>query len=1034
MNNIDALKEKFITPPALFRSAPFWSWNDKLLPDEIENQAREMKKKGMGGFFMHSRDGLETEYMSDEWFDCIKTAVKTAKEEGIHAWLYDEDRWPSGSAGGIVPGQGDRFKAKALTIEVKDSLEGIYEEIVALFKIKLNGTDKIEYEKIDYKEITDFKNAGKFIVFRKEVSKKSEWFNDDAYSDNLNPDAVEAFITSTYEKYKSEVGEEFGKTIPGIFTDEPNVCEMYSKYTEGRGFIPWTEGFEEYFINKRGYDIVELLPYIFFDGNLSCRVRHDYWRTLSDRFSETYSKKIGEWCEENHLNFTGHYLWEGDLGIATRMSGAIMPHYRYQHIPGIDMLCEQTIENITIRQCTSVANQYERKNVLTETYGCTGWDFNFEGQKWIGDWQFVQGVNLRCPHLALYSLKGCRKRDYPPSFNYNTSWWKYNKIVEDYFARLGSVLSEGKIVRDVLLLHPQSTIWSMMGADPYYDSVASDEPNVIVANCYSSRYNELVKNLLAEHYDFDFGDETIIEEKGFVNDGKIFVNKAGYSLVVIPEISSIFKSTLKLFIEFLNTGGKVIMMEPLPIMVEGLESSEISDLLQHNNLIKVSDGKSLCKAIEENSPRKVSIRKSYTNEASEFMYLLKDLSDSWTLFIINNDRMNSHEVQISLEFKGKLEEWDPLTGETSDVGSTLVNNRLCFNSNFGPAGSKLYIISKIDSFLLNKLPISDNCNKGTYAERKIHTALGPVCNFTRTLPNSLVLDKCSFKVNNGKWSDEMDVWRAQREVRKNLGMRDISGYELPQRYKWINESCKSDGSLVIFKFYFSVEDVPENITYLALEDSKYYDIQLNGVGLGNIPNGWFIDKSLDKIELKGIHKGINELILSCNYLNRMEFEDCYIIGDFGVDIERNIVKEHKTLRFGDWCLQGYPNYCGSMVYHLNFDYQGNETAILELGDYSATHVEISVNEKIAGQIPWKCANQVNITKYLKQGLNFIDIEVMGSLRNFYGPFHDIRTNSLFIGCDSFRRENSEYTPEYLLKPYGLIGQVSILKEGWEDRV
>ena len=86
--------------------------------------------------------------------------------------------------------------------------------------------------------------------------------------------------------------------------------------------------------------------------------------------------------------------------------------------------------------------------MLSETYGCSSWEFTFEGQKWVGDWQYVLGVNLRCQHLALYTLRGCRKRDYPPAFNYNTTWWKYNGVVEDYFARVGRVLTEGEAVRD----------------------------------------------------------------------------------------------------------------------------------------------------------------------------------------------------------------------------------------------------------------------------------------------------------------------------------------------------------------------------------------------------------------------------------------------------------------------------------------------------------------------------------------------------------------------------------------------------------
>ena len=61
-----------------------------------------MKEMGFGGFFMHSRTGLETEYLGEEWFRLINRCAEYGKERGLMPWLYDEDRWPSGSAGGMV--------------------------------------------------------------------------------------------------------------------------------------------------------------------------------------------------------------------------------------------------------------------------------------------------------------------------------------------------------------------------------------------------------------------------------------------------------------------------------------------------------------------------------------------------------------------------------------------------------------------------------------------------------------------------------------------------------------------------------------------------------------------------------------------------------------------------------------------------------------------------------------------------------------------------------------------------------------------
>lgn len=118
------------------------------------------------------------------------------------------------------------------------------------------------------------------------------------------------------------------------------------------------------------------------------------------------------------LRTTGHILYENDLGYQTRVCGAAMPQLRYLHNPGIDLLGAQTDEYLTVKQCASVAHQYERSMTISEAYGCTGWELDFSTQKWAGDWQFALGITRRCQHLALYSITGCRKRDCPPVFNY----------------------------------------------------------------------------------------------------------------------------------------------------------------------------------------------------------------------------------------------------------------------------------------------------------------------------------------------------------------------------------------------------------------------------------------------------------------------------------------------------------------------------------------------------------------------------------------------------------------------------------------
>ena len=65
-----------------YGSIPFWSWNDKLDPKELRRQIRNMHDMGINGFFMHARGGLETEYLSDDWFKCVKACIDEAEKLG----------------------------------------------------------------------------------------------------------------------------------------------------------------------------------------------------------------------------------------------------------------------------------------------------------------------------------------------------------------------------------------------------------------------------------------------------------------------------------------------------------------------------------------------------------------------------------------------------------------------------------------------------------------------------------------------------------------------------------------------------------------------------------------------------------------------------------------------------------------------------------------------------------------------------------------------------------------------------------------
>ena len=1024
------IEKEFRNPPLALRGAPFWSWNDRLQVPELTRQVADMKTHGMGGFFMHSREGLETPYLGDEWMECIRETVKKAKETGMSAWLYDEDRWPSGYAGGRVPALGgDAFRAKLLTLEETNELPPDAEQALALFAARIEDSAILSARQLNTP--SELQPGETYLVFRREISQPSEWFNDDAYADNLNPDSVKAFIDITYEAYKREVGTEFGQAVPGIFTDEPNIAPQHQP--PGRRSLPWSDGLLEFFQERRGWDLRSALPWLFYNPKtaghkLATRARHDYWWTISERFTSAYSQQLSEWCEKNGLAFTGHFLYEQEMGFGIRAGGAMMPHYRWQHVPGIDMLTEQNREFLTVKQCSSVASQFNRPRVLSETYGCSGWEFTFEGQKWNGDWQYALGVNLRCQHLAPYSLRGCRKRDYPLAFNYNTTWWKYNGVVEDYFARVGQVTSTGRAVRDVLVIHPVSTGWGMLG---------QGEVEAERVNAYSERLNSFVKALLATHYDFDFGDEQIMATDARVKQKQMIIGHCPYSLVIIPpEMRTLLHSTYELLQRYLATGGRVVAVGALPDQIEAQPAPQLRTLWQHPGVTVIPAAESLQAALEAHLPRRISLLTQWGQQAAHLLYMQRIWDDErQAFFVVNNDRETGCEVDVALELPGetaegsvRLEEWDPLTGEIHALAAEQRGGKLRFKASFGPAGSKIYVVDPQGAALPPE-PEDPRFSRLDATGRGGEQAdyIGPACLFHRTDPNILTLDQCRYRMKDGEWSEEMDLWRAQQQVREALGMRQVFYNGLPQRYRWALESHPADGARVELRFQFAVRTVPASPVDLVVENPQGMGILLNGQAVSNQVVGWYLDRSFERVTLPLFRVGPNELILDISgYTNYMELEDIYLAGDFAVSPIREIRSEPPRLHFGDWTTQGYLHYAGGMVYHQPFDYDPTTRATLVLGEVHAIEVAVHVNGQVAGHIPWKDANRFDLTPHLQPGANEIGIEVVSSPRNMLGPLHLATGRERWTDWRSFRRSDHTYTPEYVVHPWGLIGQAKIL--------
>ncbi len=405
----------FMNPTSEYRGAPFWAWNCKLDIHALFKQIDVLKDMGFGGFHIHSRTGMAIPYLSDEFMEYVRMCNEKAKTNQMLCWLYDEDRWGSGFAGGYVT-QDIRNRARYIvfTSEVFDNtgMASSREEFNRV--VENNGNPKgyfiASYEIAlkdgrlhTYRRLMGDEDVGtNSVIWRAylEIEKDDPWFNNQTYVNTLDPAATKKFIEITHERYYSKLANDFGGSIPAIFTDEPHFTrkEDLRNVGEVRGVVmPFTDDFNDTYKQAYGDELLDFLPELFWElprGQVSV-ARYRYYDHLSERFSTAFSDMIGMWCEAHGIMLTGHVLEEPALFSQTRVVGEAMRSYRSFQLPGIDMLCDNR-EYSTAKQAQSVARQYDRPGVLSELYGVTNWDFRFTGYKLQGDWQAALGVVAAC--------------------------------------------------------------------------------------------------------------------------------------------------------------------------------------------------------------------------------------------------------------------------------------------------------------------------------------------------------------------------------------------------------------------------------------------------------------------------------------------------------------------------------------------------------------------------------------------------------------------------------------------------------------
>lgn len=904
----------------IYRCIPFWSWNDELDEKGLVEQVEWMNENGVGGFFMHARGGLKTEYLGEKWFDCIKACSERAEELGMEAYAYDENGWPSGFVGGKLLDDIENHD-RYLTYNV-----GAYDEN-ALVSYDMSGAG--------LRRVTQpCENC--LNVYQHYAA---------STADILNPEVVDKFIAMTHEEYKKRDTY----NLKGFFTDEPQYYRWGTSYT--KMLVP-------YFEKEYGEDILDGLGLLFVEKEGYRAFRYKYWKAMQALMLENFGKKIYDWCDERGYKLTGHYVEESSLGAQMWCCAGCMPFYEYEHIPGIDWLGRNAWKSIAGTQVASVAAQLGKKQVITETYGCCGWDVTPQELKEIAEVQYVDGVNLMCQHLLPYTEHGQRKRDYPAHYSKVNPWVRKNfKEFNDYFSLLGKMLAESEALVNTAILHPIRSTYFNYKRDVEGHCIAELDKGFYAVE------EEISWRQIPHHY----LDETLLAKYGKVEGKQLIMGKCAYDFIVLPKIYTMDKTTEKLLREFVNAGGRVLLTDEKPTYLEGEEYNY--DYLESNV-----------------TWAEISAAQPYTAAKAENLYscMRKDAEGNTFIYALNLGA--DMDVAFTVQGATSFRSYDILKDEYTVIGTKVHFDKgqsyILYPCNEAPVakkalkplvlGKEFTVVGEPQNYLfLDYIRYSKDGK--TYSEPLHHMGIFDILLKERYAGDLYLKYEANVDVLPENCmllaEDTNTVWvEVNGERVERCGSSEV---ETPlYKYDVANKLRKGKNEIVVMMKYFQSEQV-----YYALFGENVTE---------SLKNCLAYDSDIEAVALKGTFG---------------------VYGDFTPGEKANVVLGEnfrigmQTKTVTDLVEQGYPFFSGDIVLKQTVTVEDTERELVIDGRFQL--LEVKVNGVDFGM--WMFGKRLDISKALKVGENEIELVLTVGNRNLLGAFHTPQQEDFSVGPYTWER-------------------------------
>lgn len=583
----------FRDPPAQYRGHAMWGFNlsSKVTENRIISEINAMNTHHFGGFFIYASGGSSKnldedyvrqsvpffeltkegiEYLSDEHLKLYKLSVDEAKKNGLEVILYDDYQYPTGTVAGQMYMKHPDLMAKRLDMVEKDVVgpkkaavsipNGIY---VGAVLMNMNTFERID---ISDKRTNDKnvqcdvpKGNWKVMVF---------YLNTDAvlkirnpgYVDYLDEQAMDTFLSMSYEKFYAHLKEYFGSVIKMAFYDEPSM-----HWLNGR---MWTPGFNKKFNVKYGYSPMKYYPALWYDiGPETTAARNALYGFRSQLFADTFVKKINQWCNDHGIHLTGHMDQE-EVPNPIPITGDLMKVFEHQDIPGVDDIFIFGRSNLGYKVVTSSAFNYDKPVTMAETYAAYE-TINEKNVFQVAMDQYAMGVNFQVPDCSMQRVKN---------------------IVDlnQYTGRLSYMLQHGRHVADVAVLYPISSLQASykFSADPTPqewtpeptsgDLVKRQGPAWLYAYSGGTPHPEIDYMDIGEilfrglRVDYTYLHPEVLESRCVVDKKKLILNnkenREEYSVLIVPGGSTLTTATAQKIRAFYRSGGCIIATSRLPYL------------------------------------------------------------------------------------------------------------------------------------------------------------------------------------------------------------------------------------------------------------------------------------------------------------------------------------------------------------------------------------------------------------------------------------------------------------------------------------